>query len=56
MPTTTSPCTALVSSLTTTTGQRACMAAYRLTEPSSMAAIPPEPRAPTTSMSAPEPL
>jgi hypothetical protein len=32
------------------------MAAYLLTEPSSIAANPPAPRAPTTSMSAPEPL
>ena len=55
-PTATSRCTALVSSLTTTTGQEACMAAYLLTEPSSIAANPPAPRAPTTSISAPEPL
>ena len=32
------------------------MAAYLLTEPSSIAANPPDPRAPTTSMSAPAPL
>src|SRR5689334_10178412 len=32
------------------------MAAYLLTDPSIIAANPPEPRAPTTSISAPEPL
>src|SRR5215469_16890939 len=56
MPTTTSRCTTPVSSLATTTGQEASMAAYLLTEPSSIAANPPAPRAPTTSSSAPEPL
>ncbi len=46
----------MVSSRATTTGQGACMAAYRLTEPSAMAPNPPPPRAPTTSMAAPAAL
>ena len=46
----------MVSSRTTTTGQGAQVATYRLTEPSIIAANPPAPRAPTTSMEAPEPL
>jgi len=45
-----------VSSRTTTTGQDAWMAAYRLTDPSSSAVNAPAPRDPTTSISAPEPL
>ena len=46
----------MASSRTTTTGQGAQAATYRLTEPSIIAANPPAPRAPTTSMEAPEPL
>ena len=44
----------MVSSRTTATGQRAWVAAYLLTEPSSIAAKPPAPREPTTSMAAPD--
>ena len=56
MPTAISRCTAMLSSRTTTTGQGARVAAYLLTEPSTIAANPPAPRAPTTSMDAPAPL
>jgi hypothetical protein len=48
-PTTTCRCTAIVSSLTTTTGHAAAKATCRLTEPSTRAANPPAPREPTTS-------
>ena len=56
MPTVISRCTAMLSSRTTTTGHGARVAAYLLTEPSIIAAKPPAPRAPTTSMDASEPL
>jgi hypothetical protein len=39
----------------TITGHAARIAAYRLTDPRTIAANPPAPRAPTTSMAAPEP-
>jgi len=55
MPTAISRCTAVVSSRTTTTGQGAQVATYRLTEPSIIAANPPAPRAPTTRTEASEP-
>ena len=55
MPTAISRCTAVLSSRTTTSGQGVQAATYRLTEPSIIAANPPAPRAPTTSMEAPEP-
>ena len=56
MPTAISRCTAMFSSRTTTTGHAARVAAYLLTEPSIIAAKPPAPRAPTTSMDASAPL
>ena len=46
----------MLSSRTTTTGHAAWAAAYLLTEPSTIAAKPPAPRAPTTSMDASAPL
>jgi hypothetical protein len=42
----------MVSSRTTTTGQTAWVAAYRLTEPRIMALNPPAPREPSTSIMA----
>ena len=51
-PTTISRCTAMVSSRTTTTGQVAWVAAYRLTEPRISALNPPAPREPSTSIRA----
>ena len=56
MPTAISRCTAMLSSRTTTTGHGARVATYLLTEPSTIAAKPPAPRAPTTSMDASAPL
>src|SRR5450756_2137318 len=44
-PTTISLCTAAVSSRTTTAGQDAWLATYLLTEPSTSAVNPPDPRA-----------
>jgi hypothetical protein len=55
-PTPTSPCGLGASSLTTTTGQDAWLAAYRLTEPSSRVVNAPMPREPSTSICAPAPL
>ncbi len=55
-PTAISPCTAIASCRTTTTGQAARVAAYLLTEPRIIAVNPPAPRAPTTSMAASVPL
>ena len=55
MPITTCRWVAAVSSRTTTTGPDAWLAAYRLTEPSTIAVKAPRPREPTTSISAPAP-
>ena len=55
-PTPTRPCGLGASSLMTTTGQDAWLAAYRLTEPSSRAVNAPMPREPSTSICAPAPL
>ena len=55
MPTPICGCAAVVCSRTTTTGQAAWEAAYRLTDPRISAVNAPMPREPTTSIEAPDP-